>query len=477
MVQYYKKQGAEGYFKPFAGFFHDRMNEARQQGDFFTYFKRLINRHPNTSAVISNIGSKTMLCLLDADMIKEFVNQPQLYKKTEFTSGIEGLFEGQGILFSEGEQWKKQRKLLTASFQNELLKDQVPVISRIAERVYGEIGKTSQTKDLSHVDIMKVNQRISGDIMGEFFFGKNYNEYTFEGLPMTVGLRKLLNEGFKEMYTIWNAIFGAWLIRAGILPKHKQLMSRIKNLRETLKSIVETSKRKNVINDEDTLLKTLITHQKQSEYAMTDEEIVDNFISLFLAATDPTGNLVSIILYYLSKNPEIYQKTMNEIEKIAKEDKELNFEQVHRMEYTMAVIKEALRKANPQGLLVFREAVEDHRLKNMHIKKGTLVTFSPILNGFNRKYFLDFETFDPERWLTRKDKNSELKEHPFAFIPFSAGPRACPGQYLAFIETKIMLSSFLRKFNMSLSNDYNLKMTNRGTYEPLENIKMSLSVK
>jgi len=471
-VQFYKKQGAQGYFKPFGGFFMDRMTEARQNNDFFAYFKEVIFQKPDTQVIVSNVASKPVLFLVQPDMIKEFLNQPQLYRKTKFISGVEGLFEGQGILFTEGNQWKKQRRLLTATFQNELLKEQIPLMAKITEKVYDTIGTTPETKDLNRINIMKLNQRIAGDIIGEFYFGSSYGKHTFEGQSLTMGLRKLLKDGFKQMYTVWNWLFGAWFIRSGILPQHKQLMERIRSLRVTLLNIIlEAKRRKNVPEEENSLIQNLLELQKQSpENALTDDEIADNFISLFLAATDTTGNLVSMIFYYLSKNPEIFEKTFNEIQDIVKSKTELSFEDLHKMDYTMAVIKETLRVANPQGLLVFREAIEDHELKGLQIKRGTLITFSPLLNGFNEKYFTDIDKFDPSRWLVKREKSI----HPFAFIPFSAGPRSCPGQHLTFIEAKIMLSCFLMKYKMSVSNDYTLKMTNRGTYEPLQNIRMSL---
>jgi len=111
LVQHYKKQGATGYFKPFGGFFVDRMKEARQKGDFFKYFKDVIRVNPDTKAIVSSAGNKSLLFLVQPDLIKEFLNQPQLYRKAKFISGVEGLFEGQGILFSEGDQWKKTKKI------------------------------------------------------------------------------------------------------------------------------------------------------------------------------------------------------------------------------------------------------------------------------------------------------------------------------------------------------------------------------
>jgi len=472
LVNYYLQQGGEGYFKPFMGFFQDRLLEVKLDGDFLSYFKKM---RSHQRFVVSNLGNKAVVFLTDTDLIKEFVNQPQDYCKARIGTGMEAFFESQGILFSEAEQWKRQRRLLAASFNNEFLKEQTMLMSAFVEKAYCDEGILKDSANVTNIS--QLCKKVSGDILGRAFFGPVYQKYTFEEQPMTLGMQNLLADAFEQAYSMWNILLGH-LFSAGILPQHRKLVNRIQDLRTSLLFIVQDIKRRNCLDDQSNcLLKNLLEQQKQTpENAMTDQEIVDNFISLFIAGANPTGNLVSAVLYTLTQHPEIHEKVTDEIDEKLTNASVLNFEQTQKMEFLLAVIKESLRQNNPQGVLTYREAIQDHQLQDLTIKKGTLVTFSPLVSCFDEKFFVRSFEFRPERWLLDKNKNLALKKQPFGFIPFSAGPKACLGQHFALIQTKVMLIGFLKKFQMNfIKNGDILKMTHRETYEPLEDIKMMIT--
>jgi cytochrome P450 len=109
-----------------------------------------------------------------------------------------------------------------------------------------------------------------------------------------------------------------------------------------------------------------------------------------------------------------------------------------------AFINEVLRVKTPAMWLLLRKTIENVKIGEITIPKGSFIRPIISLEPNNPKYFSDPEQFIPERWIDRRDYNKEM--HPYAYIPFSAGPRNCIGQHLAMIEAKVALMMMLERF-------------------------------
>mmetsp|Transcript_24709 Transcript_24709/g.21880 ORF Transcript_24709/g.21880 Transcript_24709/m.21880 type:complete len:185 (+) Transcript_24709:862-1416(+) len=180
------------------------------------------------------------------------------------------------------------------------------------------------------------------------------------------------------------------------------------------------------------------------------------FLTFFIAGMDTTGHLLTMASYYLLKNPECMKKVMAEVNQHIKSDDDLNTENLGKMNYLSAVIKETLRVATPAPTLFDRTACEDVTIGDLKIKKGTNVSIALATLNFSPEYHDEPEKFDPERWLNPDSKtNQTTSKNPYVFTPFSAGGRNCIGQHLAMMETKIILSMFLKRFDYEMADkDY-----------------------
>ena len=143
------------------------------------------------------------------------------------------------------------------------------------------------------------------------------------------------------------------------------------------------------------------------------------------------------------------------------------------MDNLHGVLKETLRFYCPAVMPLYRVVVQDHMIGDLLVKKGQWIKpeFMPLFH--DEKYFEKPEKFYPERW---KEMGSKLD--PYAFTPFSAGPRNCIGQHLAIIESKIIVSEFLERFDYKLKDEnYQLRMIQRFLYEPFEELVFELKPK
>ena len=145
------------------------------------------------------------------------------------------------------------------------------------------------------------------------------------------------------------------------------------------------------------------------------------------------------------------------------------------MVHIQGVLKETLRLANPAPIVVPRQALNDHNLKDLHVKKGTRVLFFTNINGVNPEYFENPTEFNPERWFAQNEGDAPWKKRSFAYLPFSSGARNCIGQHLALLEGKVVLAKFLERFEMALPEGYKMKMIMRFLYEPIDPLMLILN--
>ena len=225
------------------------------------------------------------------------------------------------------------------------------------------------------------------------------------------------------------------------------------------------------------LLGTLLETQQSgipAEQSLSDEDIVNEFITFYLAGMDTTANLVSMALYNLTQHPEYLRVLQEERDKTFNTKTGKTAETLQKMDHLHAFLKETLRFHSSAPGVTFRIANADHNLLDLEIKKGDVVRADLFSSYFNEKYFDHPFEFNPKRFYEDENKK-KLDSH--VFIPFSAGPRNCIGQHLAIIEAKLIISEFLERFEFKMKDGYKLRMVNRFTYEPVERILFDIKRK
>ena len=330
LIRYYEKQGALGEYYPILGGYGKRMSEAAITGDWLSFYKKDVQDPKGAHKLFAtNILGNAFLFLVDPDLIKDFIsNQEKNYKKAEEFIDLDKFFLGSGVLTSEGEVWKKHRKIASSAFHFDFIKSTVPIIEQVTQEVFDGIAR----ENLSSVDIMDVMQKITGEITGRLFFGNSFATVSYNGNSLPKAITKTEATISVEQQEIWANLFGPNFIRAGILPQHKRLMSDISGIRALCKSLIAQEKEKKALKKTDesqgdypTLLERLLDHQEKAEYGtFTDDDIIDDFLTFFLAGTDTTGHLLTMATYYLIQNPRQYQKTLEEVKTGLQNQRNLN---------------------------------------------------------------------------------------------------------------------------------------------------------
>ncbi|KAB7506176.1 Cytochrome P450 4C1 [Armadillidium nasatum] len=340
---------------------------------------------------------------------------------------------GTGLLTSTGTKWHHRRKILTPAFHFKILEDFVDIFNQ-----------------QSQIFVQKLNSKCDGKPFDIFPY------ITLCTLDIILGM-EMCNIVFEKQSRPWLQI-GIIYSLLGYAKRQEKCLKILhgfsyETIRERKKKRIELklsgeNKKKN--NDEVlgkkkrlAFLDMLLEYAEEHE-TLSDEDIREEVDTFMFEGHDTTAAAINWALYLLGQNPEIQNKAYEEIESIfGKSEREATSSDLREMKYLECCIKEALRLF-PSVPLFGRELKEDIKIGEYVIPKGTSVMISTYRLHRDSEVFPDPEAFKPERFFPENSVN----RNPYAYIPFSAGPRNCIGQKFALMEEKVILSTFLRNFRV-----------------------------
>ncbi|MDX1696493.1 MAG: cytochrome P450, partial [Ketobacteraceae bacterium] len=343
-----------------------------------------------------------------------------------------------GLITSEGKHWQKQRKLLNPFFTQRSLKI---IYSDIVESNRAMNARWNQKYTQGEVfDVSQEIFRLALDVVGRSLFGQELADQ-------------------QEKISGWTDVFLEYLVKIPVpiisepwfpSPINLKMKKALSELEEFCRGIIQA--RKSDPKKHDDFLQELIdAEDEDSHERMTEQELVEEIISFLLAGHETTAHAISWTLFHLSQNPECLSKARDEIASISPSG-EPAFEDLNKLEYVSAIIKEVLR-LNPTAWVITRAASEDQELGNAHIRKGEMVLFTPYTLHRNPKYWDEPEVFRPERFL---DESSKTR-HRFAYIPFGGGPRICIGNNFAMIEMIYTICNIIWHYDVEVVSPESVK--------------------
>lgn len=482
LVRYYARQGATSSYIPIVGDFGplSLLNNfaLMTKGDIYYRAKKMIQKNPDMKAICTNLGQNVAISFVDPNLIKDFLIKQDFYIKAKHMLGELPEIANHGLLLVSGDSWKRVRKLLQGSLNHKFVYQTLPMWQVVLNTRFDLLAKE---KNLNNIDILPVIFRILGELWGRLFFGNRFLELKFEnGNTITEELEWVNYHGIQLAFSPWTAILGPKFAQFSFWPWHRKVHNRIMNFRKTMYRFILDEKQRYLKAghpEPGNFLHAMFETQKNRQEYISDWELVDQFVNIFGDGFNTTGQAVHTILYWLGQFPEIREKIFEEASNSILNKEHITFDQLNQMKFTDAFIKECLRMNGPIAMLLAREAVEDNYIGEFLIKKGTLVTVEPPFINSNPKFHENPEKFDVQRWL---DPNSlSSKTEPYAFLPFSAGPRTCLGFQtgLALAEIKMFLGYLLQHFDFTVVEGYKPRMTWGFLYEPANHVRLNMSPK
>lgn len=355
--------------------------------------------------------------------------------------GINGLFS------VEGEAWRLQRNLVTRALSPQQLESFFPSLQHICDRLRRRWQQNVNAG--TDTDMIQDLTRFTVDTTATLVFGKDVN--TLEGdddaiqrhisviLPM-IGCRT-------------NALLPYW--RYFKLPRDYRLDRSLKAVRtfvEEMIALARWSRRRARERNPRNLLEAMLALVDEPDSGFSDDDVYANIITLLLAGEDTTAYSLAWAIYLLAGNPDLQEKLHDAaLDALGDDRVPMTFADTTRLSLFEGVAFEAMRM-RPVSVLHFLEANEAAELAGIQIPKGTPVFLLTRPASLDDNNYQDAKDFKPERWLGRN--GSACAAHSTrAFMQFGAGPRFCPGRYLATLEMKMVLATLARNFSFEHAED------------------------
>jgi len=347
---------------------------------------------------------------------------------------------GNGIMTSEGDFWRRQRRMMQPSFHRRVLDRFAALVAEVNERFARRWAQQAQRGE--PVDVSDDTSELTLEIVLRSIFGTDLERLERElgANPFEV-VAKDQNRDLKFAF-------------------------RFRSLAKLVAELIARRRRSGEAH-EDFLAMLMAARDRDDETVMSDKELVDEVLTLIVAGHETTAAALTWTWYLVSQHPEITAAL--EAEAAATPQGVLSLAQAEALAYTHQVIQEALR-LYPPGWLFTRRTVEADELGGYPIAARTDVFISPYMLHRHPAFWNDPERFDPGRFAGIDAK----ERHRFAYIPFSVGPRHCIGENMAMFEMLVHVTRMTRRFRLTRLSREPIEFEAQINLRPRSNLLMTV---
>ncbi|MGK7918886.1 MAG: cytochrome P450 [Trichodesmium sp.] len=409
---------------------------AKQYGDIFTMI--------TVAGKVVSVSSPQAL--------QEILTKDNQEYETHGSKVLQPLFGENSILSLSGDRHRRERKLLMPPFHGDRMRSYGELICNITK-------ETASNLTVSQTFIArKLMQEITMQVILQAVFGL-YDS------PRLLEIRSILADFLELTASPVRAslLFFPWLQKdLGPWSPWGKCQRQLKKLNEILYTEIANRRSQLDLNRTDILTLMLLAEDEEGQ-GMTDQEIRDELITLLFAGHETTATALAWALYWVHKQPEIYQKLMEELTTLEIDADPMT---IFRLPYLTAVCQETLR-IYPVVIFTFpRRTKQPVELQGYHLQAGTMIQGSIYLTHHREDLYPEPKKFKPERFLERQFS-------PYEFLPFGGASRRCLGMALANFEMRLVLATLLSNFEMELADNQPVKPKRRGiTLGPAGGVKM-----
>ena len=336
------------------------------------------------------------------------------------------LLLGNGLIVSDGATWRRSRTMIQPAFSRQNVHRLIGLMvscceNRVAAweditRANGQINITQETSDFALELIMRAT------------FGPDYE-------------RSIIKNGDNPF---------SFLSRDST--RDLRVVLKIRALRHLLLSIIAERRNSDSSGVYD-FLSIYLSATDKSGNKFSDDELLDELMTLIVAGYETSAGTLNWAWYLLARNGDAEQTLLDEAREMVPEPAKVNVQTITDMAYGQQFLEETLRLYPPVWLFT-RRADQDDSLINFDLLAGTDIYLSPYILHRTAGYWPDPNTFDPQRF----GPGSPYKKGERPYFPFSLGPRRCLGEYFSFLEMKIHLGLLVQRFHMTLVTEEQPKL-------------------
>ena len=385
------------------------------------------------------------------------VNEVLLTKQNSFRKGkaLEGarVFLGNSLLVSEGEEHTRQRRLIQPAFHRGRIAGYAQIMAEKA-RVWTDAQRAG-----AEIDLAVEMNRLTLAVVAATLFGSDVGE---EAGDIAESLTVIIENFNRMLLPFWN------ILRRVPTPANFRLHEAHQRLNATIYRLI--AQRRKEARDHGDLLSMLLAAEdaENPRKRLTDVEVRDQAMTLFLAGHETTANALAWTWHLLTQHEPVRVKMKAEIDAVLGADRLPGLEDTARLPYTTAVFSESMRLFPPVWV-VGRRALEDVTIGDYEVPRRTIVITSQYIVHRDERFWPNALEFRPERWL---DEPAQAARPKFAYFPFGGGGRICIGDAFAWAEGVLILAVIARRWRFEAVTGHFVEVNPTVTLRPKNGLKM-----
>ncbi|MEM9069297.1 MAG: cytochrome P450 [Myxococcota bacterium] len=393
------------------------------RADSLGFLGRLSRQHEGLAPF--RLGPARGYVLLDPDLVEEVLrSKAKRYTRQTRVYTAMARFLGQGILITEGDEWRKHRRIVQPAFHRKRLTGYADRMTAIAEECVGRWE--------GEVNVPNAMMRMTLQIVSETLLGIETRDHA-EAIGSAVDAAQRYAE----------SVIGGLVELPSVLPTARNRMLR--SALETIDRIAYERIREKRASPGNDVISMLVEATYEDGSALPDRQIRDELITLLAAGHETTANALSWTLFRLGRHPLIARRVVDEVDRVL-EGRSPTLDDISKLTYLRWVFDETLR-LHPPAWTTGRLALDDHQLGPRRVEAGSLLLISPWVLQRRPELWPNPEGFDPDRWEALSAPGAL---HPFAFFPFGGGPRKCVGEAFAYLEAILVLAVLAQRVRLEL---------------------------
>lgn len=363
---------------------------------------------------------------------------------------------GNGLVMSEGNFWRRQRRLMQPAFHRDQLASFADVIAGATAEMLSRWERAARHETL--LDMAEEMTHLTLQVILRTMFSTDIDDKI-----------DVASRAFEDALAYMNQQLMApfeWLQHIPT-PAKRRFQRALTALDDIVYGII--AERRHSDDDPGDLLSMLLNAQdEETGESMTDKQVRDEVMTIFLAGHETTANALAWVWYLLSKYPATARQVRSEVDDVLG-DRAPAYEDLQNLTYMRRVIDETLR-LYPSAWMFARQAVEDDEIGGYSIPAGATLMLSPFVTHRRAEFWENPEGFDPERFTPERVKERAR----YAYFPFGGGPRRCIGEGFALMEAQLVMAMVVQRFRLHLVPGHRVEPQPMATLRPHPGVLMTV---
>jgi cytochrome P450 len=411
-------------------------------------------------------GRRHILGVADHELLNTLLrDRPDGFRRTrqmELISREMGLTPG--LFGSNGDAWRHQRRMVMAGLDPNHVREYFPSLLKVTQRLHGRWQQAARAG--TAIELQPDLMRFTVDAIAGLAFGADINTLESDADIIQRHLDKIFPALFKRMLSLvpvwrWRRSKADRELEQSVAAVNVAISGFIAQARARLAA--DAQRRSAPPN----LLESMIVAADSTDSGVTDVQVAGNVMTMLLAGEDTTANTLAWMIYLLHRHPEALQRARAEVLAVAGSVEHFDPQRMAGLDYLEACAHETMR-LKPVAPFQAVEALRDTTIADVQVPRGTIVWCVMRADSISDAHFPDAAAFKPERWLGDGAAASPLSSAKRVSMPFGAGPRVCPGRYLALLEIKMAMAMLLAHFEIDT-------VATPGGGEPAEHMSFTMS--